>query len=50
MDLTIYDNAEEKGFDFWFNLDCGVSVVVTISDKDAMKMIDIIQDKLIARV
>ena len=47
---TIWDNPEEKGIDLEFDIENGLSLKVYMSDEAAQQFIDIIQNKLNARL
>jgi len=50
MQYEIYDNPEEKGIDLQFDLENGMAIRVFMDDNAAQQMIDIIQNKLNARI
>jgi len=50
MQYEIYDNPEEKGIDLVFDLENGMAITIFMDDNAAQQMIDIIQNKLNARL
>ena len=50
MIYKIYDKPEEKGIDLVFDMENGMSIAIHMDDKAAQEMIDIIQNKLNARL
>lgn len=46
----VYDNPEEEGIDLEFDLESGLSIKVFMTDQAAQDMVDIIQNKLNARL
>lgn len=47
---TIYDNPEEKGIDIEFDMEIGMAIKIFMTDESAQELVDIIQNKLNARL
>lgn len=49
MEISMYDNPEEKGIDLEFDLMEGMAIRIFLTDEGAKDMIDKMQNKLNAR-
>ena len=47
---VVYDNPKDKGIDLLFDFENGMGIVVFMEDESAQEMVDIIQNKLNARL
>lgn len=47
---VVYDNPKDKGIDLLFDFENGMGLVVFMEDESAQEMVDIIQNKLNARL
>ncbi len=50
MIYEIYDSPEDKGIDLEFDFESGFAFRVSLTDEGAQQMIDLIQNKLNARI
>lgn len=47
---VIYDVPEDKGIELLFDFENGMGIVIFLDDESAQEMVDIIQNKLNARL
>jgi len=50
MEVNIFDNTKEKGIDLDFDLENGLFIRTFIPDEQAQEIVNIIQNKLNARL
>jgi hypothetical protein len=46
----VFDNPEERGIDLMFDLENGMAITLFMTDESAQEMVNIVQNKLNARL
>lgn len=46
----VYDNPEERGIDLMFDFENGMAITIFMTDESAQELVNIVQNKLNARL